>query len=94
MIRYAKKASRRFYSGTDRKVTGFQIKTRLLLRSAEIGLLGVLALGLEDGRHLFALPLGPEVRADALLQELEAALVLRDLQQLHGATLVGGKSGK
>jgi hypothetical protein len=33
------------------------------------------------------------VGADALLQELEAALVLRDLQQLHGATLVGGKSG-
>ena len=93
MIRYAKKASRRFYSGTDRKVTRFQIKTRLL-RSTEICLLGVLALGLEDGRHLFALPLGPEVRADALLQELEAALVLRDLQQLHGATLVGGKSGK
>ena len=54
----------------------------------------MLALGLEDGGHLFTLSLGAEVGADALLQELEAALVLRNLQQLHGATLVGGKSGK
>ena len=45
-------------------------------------------LGPEDVRHLFALPLGPEVAADAFLQELEAALALL---QLHGATLVGGQ---
>ena len=54
----------------------------------------MLALGLEDGGHLFTLSLGAEVGADALLQELEAALVLRNLQQLHGATLVGGESGQ
>ena len=45
-------------------------------------------LGPEDVRHLFALPLGPEVAADAFLQELEAGLALL---QLHGATLVGGQ---
>jgi hypothetical protein len=59
-----------------------------------IRLLGVLALGLEDGGHLFTLPLGPQVGSDALLQELQAALVLGDLQQLHGATLVRGESVK
>ena len=57
-------------------------------------LLGVLALGLKHGGHLFTLSLGADVRADALLQELEAALVLGDLQQLHGASLVGSKSAK
>jgi hypothetical protein len=34
------------------------------------------------------------VGADALLQELEAALVLGDLEQLHGSALVRGESGK
>jgi hypothetical protein len=58
-----------------------------------IRLLGVLALCLEDAGHLFTLPLGAEVGADSLLQELQATFVLGDLQQLHSATLVGGESG-
>ena len=49
--------------------------------------------GLEDVGHLLPLPLGPDVGADPLLQELEAALVLGDTQQLHRAALVGGEAG-
>ena len=55
-------------------------------------LLGVLALGLKNSRHLLTLSLSTEARADALLQELETTLVLGDLQQFHGSTFVGSKS--
>ena len=48
--------------------------------------------GLEDGGHLLTLPLSPDVGSDALLKELQAPLVLGDLQQLHGAPLVGGEA--
>ena len=53
----------------------------------------MLALCLENRGHLFRLPLGPQVRSNLLLQELKAPLVLGDLQQLHGATLIGCESG-
>ena len=49
--------------------------------------------GLEDVGHLLPLPLGPDVGADPLLEELEAPLVLGDTEQLEGATLVGGEAG-
>merc|ERR1712168_1667300 len=48
--------------------------------------------GLEDSGHLLTLPLGPDVGADSLLQELEATLVLGDLEQLHGPSLVGSEA--
>lgn len=47
--------------------------------------------GLEDSGHLLTLPLGPDVGSDALLKELQAPLVLGDLEQLHGTPLVGGE---
>ena len=47
---------------------------------------------LEDSCHLLPLPLGTDVGTDPLLKELQATLVLGDLQQLHGATLIGGES--
>ncbi len=56
-------------------------------------LLVVLPLRLEHGLHLLPLPLGPDVVADPLLEELQAPLVLGDLEQLHGAALVRGVAG-
>ena len=53
----------------------------------------MLALCLENRGHLFTLPLGPQVRSNSPLQEFQASLVLGDLQQLHGATLIGSESG-
>ena len=52
-----------------------------------------LPLGLEHGAHLLTLPLGADVVADPLLEELQAPLVLGDTEQLEGATLVGGEAG-
>ena len=48
---------------------------------------------LQDHGHLLTLPLGADVVADPLLEELEAPLVLGDPQQLHRAALVGGEAG-
>lgn len=52
----------------------------------------MLTHGLQDGGHLFTLPLGPDVGTDPLLQELETPLILGDTQQLHGALLIGSKT--
>lgn len=46
----------------------------------------------DDLGHLITLPLATEVGAEALLQELEGTLILRDTQQFHGTTLVGGET--
>ena len=56
-------------------------------------LLSVLPHCLQDVGHLLPLPLGPDVGADPLLEELEAPLVLGDPEQLHRAALVGGEAG-
>ena len=53
---------------------------------------GLLSLGLEHGLHLLPLALGEVVGADALLQELEAPLLLADPEQLLGALLIRGKA--
>lgn len=49
--------------------------------------------GLEDVGHLLTLPLGTDVVSDALLQELQASLVLGDPQQLHSTTLIRRETG-
>ena len=56
-------------------------------------LFSMFTLGLQNSGHLLTLPFSPDVRADPLLQELEAPLVLGDTQQLHSALLIGSKSG-
>ena len=55
-------------------------------------LLSMLPHGLEDVGHFLPLPLGPDVRANPLLEELEAALVLGDPQQLHCSAFVRGEA--
>ena len=51
-----------------------------------------LALLQDDLLELLPLPLGPEVGAQPLLQELEGALLPGHLQELHGPPLVGRKA--
>lgn len=50
---------------------------------------GLTHLG-ENVSQLLTLPLGADVCAQATLQELEGALILGHLQQLHAPLLVGG----
>ena len=52
---------------------------------------GLTHLG-ENVGQLLTLPLGADVCAQATLQELEGALILGHLQQLHATLLVGGMS--
>lgn len=52
---------------------------------------GLTHLG-QDVSQLLTLPLGTDVCAQATLQELEGALILGHLQQLHAPLLVGGMS--
>ena len=47
---------------------------------------------LQDSSHLFTLPLGPNVGADPLLQELQTSLILGDPEQLHSTFFVGGET--
>jgi len=53
-------------------------------------LVGGLAHVGDDCSQFFTLSLGTDVCSQAALQELQCALILGHLQQLHGASLVGG----
>lgn len=52
-----------------------------------------LTLSGEDVGHLLALSLAALVRAQALLGDLQSALVLGQTQQLENAALVGSEAG-
>ena len=51
-----------------------------------------LPYGYKDVAQLLSLPLGTVVCPHPFLDELQGPFVLRDLEQLHGALLVGGKA--
>lgn len=48
--------------------------------------------GCKDIAQLLSLPLGSNVCPHPFLDEFQGPLVLRDLEQLHGAPLIGGKA--
>lgn len=52
---------------------------------------GSVLLGLQDVAQLLSLPLGTDACPHNFLDDLEGALVLGDLGQLHGWPLVGAK---
>lgn len=51
-----------------------------------------LSHGCKDVAQLLSLPLGSDVCPHPFLDELQGPLVLRDLEQLHGTPLIGGKT--
>lgn len=73
----------------------FFLLDRVLHRFANDSLLGMGSGLTHLGQHvgqLLTLPLGTDVCAQTTLQELEGALVLGHLQQLHATLLVGSVS--
>ena len=72
------------------KPTSMALKRRVDQGGLTLGS-SLLSLGLEHSLHFLPLALGKVVGADALLQELEAPLLLANSEQLLGTLLVRGK---